>query len=154
MFDAQGAALEDSGERPLVYLHGADDIFPRVEAALEGRQAGDSIALRLEPADAFGDDDASLLHLVPLAQLGRDIDLGMKFEGVPGRPADGRIYTVVDLTDEVALLDGNHRLAGRALRFEIEVLGVEPGGEALLEEAGRTALPEFLSLGPRGGDRD
>ncbi len=149
MFDAQGALLEDSGERALVYLHGADDILPRVEAALEGRAAGDSLRLQLEPADAFGDDDASLLHLLPLAAVGRDVDLGMKFEGVPGQANDDRIYTVVDLTDDVALLDGNHPLAGRALRFEIEVLAVEPAGAAADAE-GDTLAPDFLSVGRRG----
>jgi FKBP-type peptidyl-prolyl cis-trans isomerase SlyD len=152
MFDAQGELLEDSGERALVYLHGADDIFPRLEAALEGRAAGDSLRLQLDPADAFGDDDASLLHLVPLAAIGRDVDLGMKFEGIPGQPNDGRIYTVVDLTDEVALLDGNHPLAGRALRFEIDVLGVEPAGDAL-DPGDDTLVPDFLSVGRRGNGR-
>lgn len=150
MFDAQDELLEDSGERPLVYLHGADDIFARVEAALEGRAAGDSIRLQLEPADAFGDDDASLLHLVPIASIGQDVDLGMRFEGVPGQASDGRLYTVVDLTDDMALLDGNHPLAGRALRFEIEVLAVEPAGAAALDADTDAPVPDFLSVGRRG----
>jgi FKBP-type peptidyl-prolyl cis-trans isomerase SlyD len=152
MFDAQGELLEDSGERPLVYLHGADDIFPKVEAALEGQETGYSTSLHLEPEDAFGDDDAALLHLVPVKQLPQDVDLGMKFEGVPGQPADGRIYTVVDLTDDVAVLDGNHPLAGRALRFDLTVVGVERATEQMLAEAGRAEVPEFLRVGPHGGD--
>ena len=152
MRDAQGALLEQSGERPLVYLHGADDIFPRTEAALAGQEAGFTTTLALEPQDAFGDDDPALLHLVPIAQLGADVDIGMRVEGVPGRPADGRIYTVVDLADDVAVLDGNHPLAGRALIFEIEVLGVEPAGEAALVHAERASAPEFLSVGTHRGD--
>jgi len=154
LFDAQGKLLEESGERPLVYLHGADDIFPRIEAALEGRQTGYSATVQLEPEEAFGDDDASLLHLVPLKSLGQDVDVGMKFEGVPGRPADGRVYTVVDLTDDVAVLDGNHPLAGRALRFELEVLGVEAATEDMLSEAGQAAVPGFLKVGPHGGGNE
>ena len=154
LFDAQGELLEDSGERPLVYLHGADDIFPRIEAALEGQQTGYRTSVHLEPEEAFGDDDASLLHLVPLKDLGQDVDLGMKFEGVPGRSADGRIYTVVDLTDEVAVLDGNHPLAGRALRFEVEVVGVEPATEEMLADAGRADLPAFLQVGTHAADSD
>lgn len=152
MFDAQGELLEDSGERPLVYLHGADDIFPMIEAALEGQEAGYSTRVHLEPEEAFGDDDASLLHLVPVKALPQDVDVGMKFEGVPGQPADGRIYTVVDLTDDVAVLDGNHPLAGRALRFDVEVIGVEPAGEAALDDPTRALVPEFLKVGGHGGD--
>jgi FKBP-type peptidyl-prolyl cis-trans isomerase SlyD len=154
MFDAQGELLEDSGERPLVYLHGADDIFPRVEAALEGQEAGFATSVHLEPEDAFGEDDASLLHLVAVKDLGQDIDLGMKFEGMPGRPADGRIYTVIDLNDEVAVLDGNHPLAGRALRFDLEVVGVEPASEAMQDEATRVQVPEFLKMGSHGAASD
>jgi FKBP-type peptidyl-prolyl cis-trans isomerase SlyD len=152
MFDAQGELLEDSGERPLVYLHGADDIFAGIEAALEGQQTGFSTSVHLEPEDAFGDDDASLLHLVPVKDLGQDVDLGMKFEGVPGGPADGRIYTVIDLADEVAVLDGNHPLAGRALRFDLTVVGVEAASEGMLADAGRGEVPAFLGVGSHGGD--
>lgn len=147
MYDAQGTLLEDSGERPLVYLHGADDIFPRIEAALEGQQAGFRARVHLEPEDAFGADDAGLLHLLPLAALGQDVDIGMKFEGLPGQPDDGRVYTVVDLADDVVVLDGNHPLAGRALQFDVEVLGVEHATEEMLAEAGRAELPDFLKVG-------
>ncbi|MFN9807582.1 MAG: hypothetical protein ACK56N_14300 [Betaproteobacteria bacterium] len=87
-----------------------------------------------------------------MAQLGADVDIGMRVEGVPGQPADGRIYTVVDLADNVAVLDGNHPLAGRALIFDIEVLGVEPAGEAALAQAERAPAPEFLSVGAHRGD--
>ncbi len=152
MFDAQGELLEDSGERPLVYLHGADDIFPKVEQMLEGQQAGYSASVRLEPEDAFGDDDPELLHLVPVSALGQDVDLGMRVEGLPGQPSDGRIYTVVDLTDDVAVLDGNHPLAGRALRFDLEVLGVERATEEMLADSGRAEVPSFLQVGSHGGD--
>lgn len=153
LFDAQGELLEET-VRPLVYLHGAGDIFPRIEQALDGQQEGFATSVRLEPADAFGDDDPELLHLVPLAKLGQDADLGMRYEGLPGAPPDGRVYTVVDLTDDVAVLDGNHPLAGRALRFDLEVVGVERASADMLDEAERTTVPGFLKVAPvhDGGD--
>ena len=150
LFDAQGELLEES-ERPLVYLHGADDIFPRIEQALAGQETGYSTSVQLEPEEAFGDDDPALLHLVPLAKIGKDVDVGMRFEGLPGAPNDGRTYTVVDLADDVAVLDGNHPLAGRALRFELEVVGVERASAELLDEVERAAVPEFLKVGPHEG---
>jgi FKBP-type peptidyl-prolyl cis-trans isomerase 2 len=61
---------------------------------------------------------------------------------------------VVDLTDDVAVLDGNHPLAGRALRFEVEVLGVEPAGEAALDESGRARVPDFLHVTGSPGSLD
>jgi FKBP-type peptidyl-prolyl cis-trans isomerase SlyD len=149
MYDAQSELLEES-EVPLVYLHGTGDIFPKIEQALEGQGTGFATSVWLEPEDAFGDDDASLLHLVPVAKLGKDVDLGMQFEGVPGQPPDGRLYRVVDLTDDVAVLDGNHPLAGRALRFDVEVVGVEPATDAV-REAERADVPDFLRVGEHGG---
>jgi FKBP-type peptidyl-prolyl cis-trans isomerase SlyD len=143
MYDAQGNLLEASTE-PLVYLHGAGDIFPAVERALEGRETGFAVSLHLEPHDAFGEDDPQLLHLVPRASLGPHVKIGMKVEGVPGRPKDGRIYTVTELTDSIAVLDANHPLAGRALRFDITVRSVEAATEEELEQAEAPHAPNFL----------
>ena len=143
MYDAQGNLLEASTD-PLVYLHGASDIFPAIERALEGQEAGYETALRLEPHDAFGDDDPALLHLVPRSSLGEQVRIGLKTEGVPGQPKDGRIYTVTDLTDSIAVLDGNHPLAGRALRFEIKVRGVEAATDEEIEQAEAAGTPDFL----------
>jgi FKBP-type peptidyl-prolyl cis-trans isomerase SlyD len=149
MFDAQGELLEES-DQPLVYLHGGSDIFAMIEQALDGQKTGFATSVWLEPEDAFGEDNASLLHLVPAAQCGQDVDVGMQFEGVPGQEPDGRLYRVVDLTDDVAVLDGNHPLAGLALRFDVRVVGVELATDALAPEAERPELPDFLRVGEHG----
>ena len=143
MYDAQGNLLEASTD-PLVYLHGANDIFPAIERVLEGHESGYETAVQLEPQDAFGDDDPALLHLVPREKLGKQIAVGMKLEGVPGQPKDGRIYTVTDVTDTVAVLDGNHPLAGRALRFAIKVRAVEEASADELAQAEAPQAPDFL----------
>ena len=144
MYDAQGELLEKT-ESPLVYLHGAGDIFPRVEAALAGHEAGFRASVMLEPEDAFGDADASLVHLVECRKLGPKVEAGMRYEGLPGR-ADGRIYTVTDVAEGMAVLDGNHPLAGYALRFDLHVRRVERASEEDLEAAQRPRPPEFLRV--------
>ncbi len=143
MFDAQGNLLEAS-EAPLVYLHGANDIFPAVERALEGKAPGEAVSLRLEPEQAFGDFDAQLVHVVERDRIGRDVAVGMQVEGLPGVPGDERIYRVTDVADEVAVLDGNHPLAGLALHFDIKVLGVEPVSAEELQQAEAPRPPDFL----------
>ena len=143
MYDAQGNLLE-AADDSLIYLHGANDIFPAIERALEGQQPGFETTLQLEPPDAFGDDDPGLLHLVPRSSLGAPVRIGMKVEGVPGQPKDGRIYTVTDLTDAIAVLDGNHPLAGRALRFVIKVRKVEQASQEELAQADAPVPPDFL----------
>jgi len=143
LFDAQGNLIERT-DAPLVYLHGGNDIFPRIEQTLEGQQTGYKTSLLLQPHDAFGDDDPGLLHLVERSRLGGGVEIGMRYEGVPGKTPDGRIYTVTDLTDTVAVLDGNHPLAGRALRFDIVVRNVELATSDELAQAETQRVPQFL----------
>ena len=121
LFDSGGEPLED-GEREWTYLHGGyGAVFPKVERVLEGRETGDRATLYLEPEDAFGDYDAQRLRVAPRDRFPATLESGMTFEGVPGEPDDGQLYTVTDFTDEAVVLDGNHPLAGMALRFELEV---------------------------------
>jgi len=128
--DAQDEPIED-GERELTYVHGeADALLPAIEQRLTGEKAGARLNLHLEPEDAFGDYDAELIHLADRSLFPEALEAGFSFEGVPGQPDDGRIYIVTDFTDDTVVLDGNHPLAGMALRFEIEVLEVSEGNDS------------------------
>ncbi len=146
MFDAQGNLLEETGA-PIVYLHGAGDIFGRVEAALAQQEPGYKASLTLEPEDAFGEFDAERVHLVEVDRLGGDISVGMRFEGLPDRP-DGRTYLVTDVAEGMAVLDGNHPLAGRTLRFDVEVVSVQRAGDEELRAAESQEVPDFLRVVP------
>ena len=145
LYDAQGILLEHS-EEPLVYLHGHDDLFPRVEEALAGKQAGARVALQLEPEEAFGDYDPALVLLMPLDNLGEGVEVGMRVEGDGEQGTTGRIFTITDIADGMAVLDGNHPLAGFALRFDITVLEVRAASPEELADADSPRLPEFLRL--------
>lgn len=145
MYDAQGNLLERSDE-PLVYLHGHDDVFPRVEQALVGKQTGARVALQLEPEDAFGDYDPALVLLMPLDNLGEGVEVGMRVEGDGGQGTPGRIFTITDIAEGMAVLDGNHPLAGLALRFDITVVDVRAAGTDELDEVEAPRLPDFLRL--------
>jgi FKBP-type peptidyl-prolyl cis-trans isomerase SlyD len=144
MYDAQGELLEKSDE-PLIYLAGHDDIFPRIEQALLGKSAGDRVLLQLEPDEAFGDYDADLVMLVLADELGDGIVVGMRIEGgAIGSP--GHVFTITDIADGMAVLDGNHPLAGIALRFEIEVVDVREATADELALAESPRLPDFLRV--------
>ena len=149
MYDAQGNLLEQSQE-PLVYLHGHDDIFPGVEDALAGKQAGERVALQLEPEDAFGEYDPALVLLMPLENLGEGVAVGMRVEGDAGQGAPGRIFTITDIAEGMAVLDGNHPLAGLALRFDIAVVDVREASEAELAQVDAPRLPDFLRFAEPG----
>jgi FKBP-type peptidyl-prolyl cis-trans isomerase SlyD len=140
LFDLQGEALEDR-PRELRYLHGGYGfVFARVESALAGRGVGDHVSITLEPEDHFGDYRAELIALVPIDRLPDQMVVGMSLDCLPGDPAEfgidaeihedyaasvDRAWTVTEMAEGMALLDGNHPLAGMALRFELDVMDIE-----------------------------
>jgi len=127
--------LIDPGERPIVYLHGGyDDIFPRIEQALEGKEVGDSLRVTVDSADGYGPHDEEKVIRVPRAALpaGLDLEIGMLLvaEGPNGEQFPLR---VVGLSSQEATLDGNHPLAGQTLHFEVRVREVREATEGELE---------------------
>jgi FKBP-type peptidyl-prolyl cis-trans isomerase SlyD len=132
--DADGEQLEDGGAN-LEYLHGGfGGIFPKVEAALDGQDVGHEVAITLEPDDAFGEYDADLLRVEPRARFPEGIEVGMRFEGVPGeREDEALIYTVTDVTPDTVVVDGNHPLAGERLWFRAKVSDVRSATQEELQ---------------------
>lgn len=130
--DSSGKILEQSAQ-PLSYLHGGyDGIFPLVEEALHGKSAGDTLAITMEPDDAFGEYDASLVRVESRDLFPADsIAVGMQFEGGVDDSDEVVIFTVTDVAEDKVVVDGNHPLAGQRLNFECTVTGVRP---AIAEE--------------------
>ena len=118
----------DSGDTPLVYLQGGyDNIFAKIEDALEGKPVGHTITISLEPDDAFGEYDAELLRIVDLSDLPEGVQIGMQFEENDEDDEDGpRLFTVTDIAEDKAVFDGNHPLAGIRLKFSCTVTAVRP----------------------------
>ena len=132
--DAQNEFIEETDE-PVEYLHGGyDGIFPKVEETLEGKEAGYTTTMQLEPQDAFGEYDADQVRVEQRSKFPEPLEVGMRFEGVPeDEDEDPEILTITDLTPETVVLDANHPLAGIALRFSLEVLDVRAASEEELE---------------------
>jgi FKBP-type peptidyl-prolyl cis-trans isomerase SlyD len=117
MHDAHGVQIQAPSD--LTYLHGGyGGLLPALEQALEGKSPGESIALQLEPDHAFGEYDAELLRVEPAERYGEGLEVGMEVE------EDSRFYTVTDVAGGKVVLDGNHPLAGMALRFFLEIVTV------------------------------
>lgn len=127
--DAQGNLIEESRE-PMVYLHGGyGNTLPKLEEALEGKQVGEQVLVQVEPDDAFGEYDPELVRMEDRARLPSPLEVGMQFEGAPdtaGPDQDSVIFTVTEIAEDKVVLDGNHPLAGMALRFELNVVSVRP----------------------------
>src|SRR4030066_552830 len=111
--DDQQIIDSSEGGEPLTYLHGGGNIIPGLEAALEGKRAGESLNVRIVPDEAYGESDAALVQSVPreMFEDSDSIQVGMQFQS--GDP-DGntRIVTVVGADADSGTGDGNPPLRG------------------------------------------
>jgi FKBP-type peptidyl-prolyl cis-trans isomerase SlyD len=126
---APDGELVDAGKEPLVYLHGGyDDIFPTIEEALQGKKIGETVVVKMQPDEAFGEYDADLVEVEPRKDFPRELQVGMQLEGLPedAHEEEARIYRVTEITDDKVVLDGNHPLAGMALIFTCTVTAIRP----------------------------
>jgi FKBP-type peptidyl-prolyl cis-trans isomerase SlyD len=128
--NADGEPLEED-DAELAYLHGGyGGIFPKVEQALEGKEAGHVASVTLDPEDAFGEYDPDLLRVEPRERFPETLEIGMQFEGVPGNDeSEAMIYTVTDITEEAVVVDANHPYAGERLWFKCSVKEVRAATE-------------------------
>jgi FKBP-type peptidyl-prolyl cis-trans isomerase SlyD len=142
--DAQNNIIEEP-DSPMVYLHGGyEGTFPKIENLLDGQDVGYEASIQLEPSEAFGEYDPELLKIEPRARFPEPLEVGMQFEGVPdaeeGTEDDSSdvdeeplIYTVTDVADSQVVLDGNHPLAGMALRFWVQVEDIRAATDEEIE---------------------
>ena len=153
--DTLGEILDELDD-PVEFLMGGDDLLAKIEESLQGHAAGDKIELHLEPEHAFGDYDESLVFLEPRGIFPAELEEGMSFDGaaLPSFASAGIpvtcIYTVTEIYPEHVVLDGNHPLAGIAIRLNLAVEGVREASES---EIGQGTLGTgFFKLEPTAGD--
>ena len=140
--DTLGDVLDELDE-PVEFLLGGKDLLAAIEDALQGHAAADTLELHLEPENAFGDYDENLVFLEPRDIFPVELEEGMTFDGV-AMPAGASaqiphdpIYTVTDIYPKHVVLDGNHPLAGIAIRLALKVESVRNATE---QEIGQGSL--------------
>ncbi|WP_062309315.1 FKBP-type peptidyl-prolyl cis-trans isomerase [Polynucleobacter sinensis] len=163
--DAQNNIIEEP-DSPMVYLHGGyEGTFPKIETLLDGQDIGYEASIQLEPNEAFGEYDPELLKIEPRARFPEPLEVGMQFEGVPDADSeDGGhvsdvddeplIYTVTDVADSQVVLDGNHPLAGMALRFWVQVEDVRAATDEEIENRHPEGAESFTFGMPDDMDAD
>ncbi len=121
-----GEQLDSSiGSEPLLYLHGAGNIIPGLEAALLGKKAGDKLNVSIEPEHAYGLLDENMVQVVSKKMFeGMDVEIGMQFHADVSYGSGVITITAIDGDD--VTIDGNHPLAGEHLNFDVEVVDVRP----------------------------
>ncbi len=115
-----GSVFDSSRERePLEFVIGSGQLIDGFDNAVRGLAVGESVTVRLEPEEAYGPHDPALMFDVPLDRIPEGVGVGDQ-----AQLSNGLVVTVVEIIDETATLDANHRLAGKPLTFEIELIEI------------------------------
>ncbi len=125
-----GDILDSSeGETPLSYLHGAQNIVPGLEKALEGQAVGATFSVIVLPEEGYGLREEGLEETMPLSNFENpeEVAEGLEFEIEIGEAVE--IATVVSVNGDTVVLDFNHPLAGETLCFDVSVLEIRPATE-------------------------
>ncbi len=129
--DVDSGEVIDSSEggQPMTYLHGAQNIIPGLEAALEGKSVGDELEVTVAPEDAYGEYSDERVQKVPMEAFEgvEKVEPGMAFTA---QTEHGPINLIVTEVDEaVVTVDANHPLAGKSLQFSVKVESVRDASE-------------------------
>jgi FKBP-type peptidyl-prolyl cis-trans isomerase SlyD len=150
--DGQNRPIDELAQ-PVEFFVGGDDLLAKVEEALDNHAIGDEVPVHLEPEHAFGDYKPELVCFEDRALFPETLEPGMAFEGLPegsvtpDMPAS-TIYVVTDVYPSHVVLDGNHPLAGMALRLIVKVLDVREASADEIEARSVGGEPSPLAGNP------
>ncbi len=132
-----GEVVDSAGsDAPLEYLHGADNIVPGLEEALEGKKVGDKVSAVVPPEQGYGEYDEDEVDEFDFDEIedADELEVGASLE-FEEDDEEGNVYiyegTVMEITEDTIVVDFNAPLAGKTLNFEVQIVGLR---EATAEE--------------------
>ncbi|HPR90347.1 MAG TPA: peptidylprolyl isomerase [Synergistaceae bacterium] len=113
------------GRSPLEFTVGAGQMIPGFDKGVEGMTAGEKKTITLPPKEAYGEKRDDMLFRVSRDVLPEGYTPSI---GDPLRVAtdDGGVLNVfiAEMDEDGITLDGNHRLAGEELTFEVTMVEI------------------------------
>jgi|GEM_PF-46586 FKBP-type peptidyl-prolyl cis-trans isomerase SlyD len=158
LMDGQNRPIDELKD-PVEFFVGGDDLLAKVEEALLENAGAGELHLHLEPEHAFGDYRPELVCFEDRGLFPELLEVGMAYEGLPegakteGMPTDA-IYLVTEIYGSHVVLDGNHPLAGMALRLHLRVHAVRDATPAEIEAGSVGSGPFSLLSGSASASQD
>ncbi len=119
-----GTVFDSSRERdPLEFVVGSGLLIDGFDNAVRGLAVGDTVTVRVEPAEAYGEPIPELIQDIPVDTVPEGVVQGLRI-GMMVPISNGMQAMVTNITDTAITLDANHPLAGEALTFEIELVSI------------------------------
>jgi FKBP-type peptidyl-prolyl cis-trans isomerase SlyD len=110
---------------PIQYAHGQNELLPGLEEELEGLEEGERKHVTVGPEKAFGTPDPAAVRSVPRSAF-RELPEVRAGEMVRGKLGDKEFQaTIMRVDDEHVMLDMNHPLAGKTLKYDVEIVSVD-----------------------------
>ncbi len=125
LFSGDDLMDETLPDKPMIYVQGKGYLIPGLEKAMLGLKEGDTAEITVEPDEGYGMPREDKVVRVPKKDIPKDANVHLHSQ-VPAKSPDGEMVVgiVIEEDDEFVVIDFNHELAGRQLRFEIEVLKI------------------------------
>ena len=128
-----GTVFDSSRERdPLEFVLGKGMLIPGFEAAVEGREVGETVTVTIAPEDAYGLRVEEAVQTVPREAFAQipDLAVGMQLHGES--PQGPMSVVVKEVNDDSVVVDANHPLAGETLHFAVKIDSVREATESEL----------------------
>lgn len=125
-----GDVLDSSdGREPLAYIQGSGHIIPGLEKSLEGKKAGDKLKAVINPEEAYGPKQETLIKQVALSDFQEkdEVKVGAQFQ--VQLPDGMQVVTITKVVNNDVTIDMNHPLAGVELHFDVKVENVRNATE-------------------------
>ena len=134
--DTDDSVLEQN-DIPVSYIHGGhSELFEKIERALEGKAAGDTVSVTLAPHEGFGEHDPHLTFTDDLENVPPEFrHIGAQVE-MQNEAGDVRTFIVTHIENGQLTVDCNHPFAGKTVRFEVDVRSVRDATPEELREIG------------------
>ena len=123
-----GTEFDNSYKRgtPIEFQVGVGQMIRGFDEAVEGMTVGDKKTINLTAANAYGDINPEARTEIERTSFPQEVEL---FEGLPVPLAtpDGKqmMGTISQLNENTVTVDLNHPLAGKDLKFDIELVEID-----------------------------
>lgn len=125
--DENGEVIQSNkGKEPVVYTHGRHEIIAGLEKGLSDMEVNQEKTIHVSPAEAYGEVDPKGFKEVAKSDLPMsDPEVGAPLSA-RGPRGEEVLIQVREVKSQTVVLDFNHPLAGKNLRFDVKLLGIEP----------------------------
>ena len=140
----EGGQVDSAAEREaLAFTLGSGQVIGGFDAAVAGMSVGEVKTVTIPAAEAYGVHDPERVQQVPRAAIPPEIELHhglmLSAQGPAGQTLS---FKVTGFDDEQVTVDGNHPLAGKALKVHVQIQDVrDPTGEELAQDGDASSIP-------------